>query len=185
LNSVFIAAASIAVVGIGTTPDLSDLPVKSLRSNQLRWYLDFEVVARIVPLGARAKTDCPWPIRTSVINLIATPERYGGKMVRVVGFLAVESEDVRLYFSEEDYRRNIVENGIFIDANREITSEIESKDLHYVQISGVFKMKGLPMHFPGGAGDAGITDVRQCFPIPELTDTRPRRLKDSQRQNPH
>jgi hypothetical protein len=78
-----------------------------------------------------------------------------------------------------------MENGIFIDANKEVTRETESKDLHYVQISGIFRMKGLPMHYPGGAGEGGITDIRQCFPQPELTDSRPRKLKESQKQNPH
>jgi hypothetical protein len=33
----------------------------------------------------------PQPTVASIINLIATPERYDGKMVSVAGFLAVES----------------------------------------------------------------------------------------------
>ncbi len=120
----------------------------------------------------------PQPTGVSIINLIATPERYDGKMISVVGFLSIESEDARLYLGQEDYRRNNMGNGIFIDANKEVTSDIETKDLHYVGLVGVFRQKGLPMHYPGGAGDAGITDIRQCLPIPELTEARPRRLKN-------
>lgn len=119
----------------------------------------------------------PSPLNAGIINLIATPERYDGRMVTVVGFLAIESEDARLYLSREDYLHNIMENGIFIDANKEVTRDIESKDLHYVQITGI-QAKGLATAFSRGAGDAGITDVRLCFPLPELTETRPRRLKD-------
>lgn len=107
----------------------------------------------------------PPPLQAGIINLIATPERYDGKMVTVVGFLAIESEDVRLYLSREDYLHNIMENGIFIDANKEVTRDIESKDLHYVQITGVFKQKGLPLHFPGGAGDAGIHGRPPVLPL--------------------
>ncbi len=106
------------------------------------------------------------------------PERYDGKMISVVGFLSIESEDARLYLGQEAHRRNNMGNGIFIDANKEVTSDIETKDLHYVGLVGVFRQKGLPMHYPGGAGDAGITDIRQCLPIPELTEARPRRLKN-------
>ena len=84
----------------------------------------------------------PKPVGVSIINLIATPQRYDGKMVSVVGFLSVESEDVRLYLGQEDYRRNNMGNGIFIDANKEVTKDIESKDLHYVGLVGVFKVKG-------------------------------------------
>jgi len=119
----------------------------------------------------------PQPIGASLINLIATPERYDGKMVSVVGFLSVESEDVRLYLSRDDYRYNIAGNGIYIDANKEVTRDIESKDGHYVQIAGIFKLRGLPAHYPGGAGEAGISDIRQCWPVPEFTDTHPRQLK--------
>jgi hypothetical protein len=113
-----------------------------------------------------------------VINLIATPERYDGKVISVIGFLSIDPEDPRLFLSEEDYQRNIMNNGIFVDAIKEVQKGIEQKDLHYVVITGVFKLKGLPLHYPGGAGDAGITDIRQCLPIPELTSTRPRRLKN-------
>jgi hypothetical protein len=126
----------------------------------------------------------PQPTGVSIINLIATPERYDGKMISVVGFLSIESEDARLYLGQEDYRRNNMGNGIFIDTNKEVTRDIEAKDLHYVGLVGVFKKKGLPMHYPGGAGDAGITDIRQCLPIPELTERRPRQLKESQQEKP-
>src|SRR5437899_3349113 len=121
-----------------------------------------------VCLRGSQKPIVPQPVGVSVINLIATPERYDGKMISVVGFLAVESEDVRLYLNREDYQHEIGGNGIFIDANKEVTKNLESKDLHYVVLLGIFKQKGLPLHFPGGAGDAGITDIRQCFPLVEF-----------------
>ena len=127
----------------------------------------------------------PQPTNASIINLISTPERYDGKMVSVVGFLALEPEDSRLYLSQSDYRQVILDNGIFIDANKEVTRDLEAKDLHYVQVVGVFKQKGLPMHFPGGAGDAGITDIRLCLPWIEVTEKRPRELKDSHPARPH
>ncbi len=133
-----------------------------------------------VCLRGSQKPIVPQPVGVSIINLIATPERYDGKMISVVGFLSVESEDVRLYLNQEDYQHEIGGNGIFIDANKEVTKNLESKDLHYVVLIGIFKQKGLPLHFPGGAGDAGITDIRQCFPLVEFTDTRPRKLKDKQ-----
>jgi hypothetical protein len=83
----------------------------------------------------------PKPTGVSIINLIATPERYDGKMISVVGFLSIESEDARLYLGQEDYRRNNMGNGIFIDTNKEVTRDIEAKDLHYVGLVGVFKKK--------------------------------------------
>jgi hypothetical protein len=158
--------------------------------NMNRLFLVTFLFCSLVPIpGAdpgrqQRRAIAPKPTSISLINLIATPERFDGKMVSVVGFLAVESEDARLYLSQEDYRRNIMGNGIFIEVNKEVDRDIEQKDLHYVGLVGVFKQKGLPLHFPGGAGDAGITDIRQCLALPELTDTRPRKLKETQPQNP-
>ena len=99
-------------------------------------------------------------------------------MISVVGFLVLEKDDTRLYLSEEDYKHLIMDNGIFIDANKEVTRDVESKDLHYVLIAGIFKQKGLSMHFPGGGGDAGITEIRRCIPWLEPAETHPRSRRD-------
>jgi hypothetical protein len=124
------------------------------------------------------KPIAPQPIGISMIQLIATPEKFDGKMISVVGFLAIETEDTRLYLSEEDYRHYIPDNGVFIVVNKEVNTNIEKVDLHYVSLVGVFKLKGLPPHYPGGTGEGGITDIRQCIPWLELTETRPRRLRN-------
>jgi hypothetical protein len=130
--------------------------------------------------GSPQKPTIPQPASISMIQLIATPEKFDGKMVSVVGFLAIGTEDARLYFSQEDYRHVIMDNGVWVDVNKEINRNIEKLDLHYVTLVGVFKEKGLPLHFPGGTGDGGITDIRRCTPLLEFTETRPRRLKENQ-----
>jgi hypothetical protein len=104
------------------------------------------------------------PVNVSMIQLIATPERFDGKLISVVGFLGVDPEDARLYVSEEDYKRYIPGNGVWIDENKQMQRDIEQIDLHYVTIVGVFKQKGLPRHMAVGGGDSGISDIRQCLP---------------------
>jgi hypothetical protein len=132
-------------------------------------------------LDSAQKTIVPQPINVSMINLIATPEKFEGKLISVVGFLAIESEDARLFLSEEDYRQYIPENGVFIDVNKEVSRNMEKVDRHYVSLVGVFKQKGAGVSV---GSNSEITDIRLCLPLLQLTDTRPRRLKDSQPEKP-
>jgi hypothetical protein len=62
-------------------------------------------------LDSAQKAIVPQPINISMINLIATPEKFEGKVISVVGFLAIEAEDARLFLSEEGYRQYIPEMG--------------------------------------------------------------------------
>lgn len=136
-----------------------------------------------VGLGGQ-KPIVPRPETISMIQLIASPEKFDGKTVSVVGFLGVDPEDTRLYLSQDDYLHYIPGNGIWIDVNKDILRNVESIDLHYVLLVGVFKQHGLPSHYPGGTGDGGITDIRQCTPWLTPSERRSREPKDRRRQNP-
>jgi hypothetical protein len=125
---------------------------------------------RVLPQISQ-KPVTPQPSHASIIQLIATPEKYYGKMVSVVGFLEIEKEDVRLFLGEEDYRRNLRDNGVAVDLKKEMIRDIEKLDAHYVLVVGVFQEKGLDGH-------GSITDVRECIPWPELTERRPRKPKE-------
>jgi hypothetical protein len=113
----------------------------------------------------------PQPTNVSIVQLIVTPERFYGRMVSVVGFLGIEMENNRLYLSEDDYRRNIAGNGVWVDVTKRMDTEREKLDLHYVLITGVFKKRG-------PEGDGEISDVRVCEPWPEFTEHRPRKPKE-------
>ena len=128
-------------------------------------------------LNSPQKPISPQPIDVSMIQLIATPERFEGKMVSVVGFLGIDPEEARLYVSEEDYRQYIPGNGVWLDENKQMQKDIEQIDLHYVTLVGVFKQKGLPPHMAVGAGESGITDIRQCLPWLTPAERRPRKPK--------
>ena len=51
----------------------------------------------------------------SLIELIARPELYDGKRVRVIGFVNFEFEGNGLYLSREDWEQSIYRNGIWLD----------------------------------------------------------------------
>lgn len=60
------------------------------------------------------------PILVSMIQLIATPEKYQRKRVRMLAFLRIEFEGNAVYFHKEDYEQRIYRNGLWIVLPTEI-----------------------------------------------------------------
>lgn len=85
------------------------------------------------------------PISVSIVQVIANPKAYHGKFVRVIGFVSVRFEGTAVYLHEEDYKRSISKNGLWLDLN-DGKPKREDMEFHekYVLIEGTFdaNMKG-------------------------------------------
>jgi hypothetical protein len=85
-------------------------------------------------------------IEVSIINLIATPEIYDGKLVRVIGIGKVKFESNGLYLSKEDYKKAVTKNALWIDVDEErlgITYEnLQKSNGKHVLIEGIFNSRG-------------------------------------------
>jgi hypothetical protein len=77
----------------------------------------------------------------SMIALIATPEKFDGKTVMVVGFLRLEFEGNCLYMHKDDYEHGIMKNGLWVFRNSVINAKSEALNMHYVLIVGTFEAK--------------------------------------------
>ncbi|MDN5287015.1 MAG: hypothetical protein JWR38_3289 [Mucilaginibacter sp.] len=76
----------------------------------------------------------------SLISLIANPDRYKGKKIRVIGYLHLEFEGNGLYLHKEDYDRAISKNSIWVSVgpkHPEVSSLKQYSD-HYVIIEGTY-----------------------------------------------
>jgi hypothetical protein len=93
----------------------------------------------------------------SLINLIATPERFNGRKVRVIGYLHLEFEDCVLCLNKEDYVQGISKNGIWagIKTKRELVTLYKFSD-HYVIMEGIFNIK---MNGHGGMNSGSIQNI--------------------------
>ena len=78
------------------------------------------------------------PVDVTLVQLIANPEKFDGKLIRVIGFLRLEFEGDVLYLHREDYENSILGNGIWVDVNPEITKQNKTLNMHYVLLVGVF-----------------------------------------------
>jgi hypothetical protein len=75
----------------------------------------------------------------SVVQSLASPERYTGKWVTVRGFLHLEFEGNALYLHQEDYDHMLLKNAVWIDANSDVEKQKASLSDHYVTIIGMFR----------------------------------------------
>ncbi|MCO5934525.1 hypothetical protein NAF17_03140 [Mucilaginibacter sp. RB4R14] len=76
----------------------------------------------------------------SLISLIANPEKYNKRHVRVIGYLNLEFEGNGLYFHKEDYDRAIEKNGLWVEMSRDsiFSPQIKKCNRKYVLIEGTF-----------------------------------------------
>jgi hypothetical protein len=78
--------------------------------------------------------------KISLIQLIANPEKYDGKVIEVKGFLSLEFEGNALYLQKDDYEYFNRKNGVSILAS---ISPEEKKNCHlkFVTVIGKFYIK--------------------------------------------
>jgi hypothetical protein len=78
------------------------------------------------------------PETISIINLIASPEKYDRKKVRVIGYLTLYFESSVLYLHKVDFDNMITKNGIWVDVSRAGLDSLKSYNKHYVIMDGTF-----------------------------------------------
>lgn len=74
----------------------------------------------------------------SIIELIARPEVYDGKRVRLIGFANLEFEGNSLYLGREDYLQMISRNGLWLDVGDSVAKQFAKELPGYVIVEGEF-----------------------------------------------
>jgi hypothetical protein len=117
------------------------------------------VVLGLSLLASASGTDQNQAIPASLIQLIAAPENFDGKLVLVQGFFACCWEGAVLWVHEEDSKNLLASNAIWIDPSEEMERDQEKLNRMYVRLEGVFHAghEQHPSFFNGG-----IAQIRTC-----------------------
>ena len=93
----------------------------------------------------------------SIINLIATPEKYHNQKVRVIGFAKIEFEGNAIYLSENDAKVRISSNALWLSIGKDFK---KYRPLHnkYVIVEGRFDANA---HGHGGLFSGGIKEINR------------------------
>ena len=104
----------------------------------------------------------------SIMRLIAAPERFAGKLVCVIGFLNIAFEGNAIYLHEEDFRRSLYMNSLFVHADDTMMTQLKKLSGHYVLIQGIFdpSQKGHMGLSSGGITKISRADAWNPGPIP-------------------
>ena len=72
------------------------------------------VLASLLPVESQALAPPDFEY-VSIVQLIATPERFEGKVIRVLGYVHLEFEGNSIYLHQEDYVHLITTNALWLD----------------------------------------------------------------------
>jgi hypothetical protein len=100
----------------------------------------------------------------SMVQLIATPEKFDGKFVRVFGFLNLEFEGDSLYLHREDLVQSLVRNGVWVHRTEAMERDRKKLNRHYVLIEGIFDAQDHGHMGLSGGAIKGITRVETWPP---------------------
>jgi hypothetical protein len=99
-------------------------------------YLLFGVALLLGLCGAVRSAEIP---EVSLIQLIASPERYDGKRIMVQGFALVEFEGNALYLHKEDKDFGLSKNAIWLEVPEEKEASWKLHSGSYVLVVGTFR----------------------------------------------
>jgi hypothetical protein len=85
-----------------------------------------------------APTQAQEPTNVTLVRLIANPETFDGKLIRVIGFLRLEFEGDVLYLHREDYENAILGDGIWVEVTPMIQRQRPTLNMKYVLVEGIF-----------------------------------------------
>src|ERR1700730_655936 len=94
----------------------------------------------------------------SMVQLIATPEKFDGKTIQVVGFLRLEFEGNALYLHREDYDQEIYRNAFWF--NFPADQDAQKVNGHYVLLQGIFRAN---LHGHMDLFSGTITHITRAF----------------------
>ncbi len=102
------------------------------------------------PSSAKPKT-------MSMFQLIATPERFDGRFISVVGFLTLGRERDGLFAYETDAVHHLSSNGVLVDSTEKMREQAASLNRKYVILVGTFKKADKDQFIAGT-----ITNITRC-----------------------
>jgi hypothetical protein len=124
-------------------------------------YFRFSVMRKLACIFSLASLLCcspalaDEPVDVSMVQLIATPEKYHGQVVRLIAFLRIEFEGNALYLHQEDYEHRIFRNAIWLDLTKNEILRAKTMSDHYVLAVGHFdsRLTGHKGMFSGSLGE--------------------------------
>lgn len=100
------------------------------RINVKTWIFSLLILAAMKCVAA--------PAELSIVSLIATPQNFNKKQVRIVGFVRVEFEGNAVYLHRDDFLEGVRKNGFWLDVENIPSSQLAEINGRYALVEGEF-----------------------------------------------
>jgi hypothetical protein len=125
------------------------------------WFCSFILACSLLvaPSTSAQKT----PLQASLIELLANPDKFDGKLVATMGYLVVGHEPkhcvhVLLYLHQEDAKNLLASNGILAIQSEQMLRDEGKTNRMYVRITGTYRaVRAANALHPGE-----IKDIQSC-----------------------
>ena len=105
------------------------------------FFLHFVVLFAILGWGLNpsiAQAQRSEPMDVSLVQLIANPSEYHGKLVRVIGFCRLEFEGDALFLHREDFEQGLTKNAVWLDVGWPVPENYRGLSDRYVLVEAIF-----------------------------------------------
>lgn len=116
-----------------------------------------------------ADTNKDVAIDVSFTELVASPEKYHDRRIRVVAVIGVGSEECRAYMSRDAFEVRDVTSAVELDvASETFSNRLKGFSSHFATIEGVFKAR--EEKYPTGPTTIGILTIDAVRPRTRRSD---------------
>ena len=128
------------------------------------WMMVFSLIFGGLSAFAEGEQD-PLPVTeeikyVSIIQLIATPEKYRGSYISVIGYVSLEFEGNAIFLSKNDYQYAMTRNGLWLnlEEGKEIGEFQKKYSGKFCLVEGVFSPEN---HGHLGMWSGAIENIRR------------------------
>ena len=117
----------------------------------------------------------------SIVQLLASPEKFDGKRIAVLGFLPIGPENNHLYLGKTDYDNGLASNSIAVHVSGDMVKRRDELNMKYVRIVGIFHLnqEGQELTTAGR-----LDQVTDCVMISDPDHPLSEKLKGLVRRDP-
>jgi len=104
--------------------------------------MKFDAFDRAITTSSVTSTQAQEPTDVTLVQLIANPEKFDGRMIKVIGFFRFAFEGTVLYLHRQDYENAILGNGIWVDVTPGMVKQcVTTLHMNYAIFEGVFSAR--------------------------------------------
>jgi hypothetical protein len=92
------------------------------------------------PIVLLGQSPPPQPLQVSLIQLIATPDKFDGKLIYVCGLLEMSREGDLLFLDQSDRDNVILSNAIWVRRTEQMGKDRLTLNGKYVAVVGIFRV---------------------------------------------